>query len=752
MNNILYIGSTDNPNKFHVGMTFNNRSPLLRWQDSDYRGKLPYTPQRVEFYTVEDLRDEPVHEDILKDDNIYSVKDEEGIRSDEIFRVDSDNPAEYLKNLVEQSIEYHITGIRRVEKFFSPRPHQAWVNAEILKRWDGSQTIIQPLNLAARFGKTLQALSLFKDSGLEVMVVAAHWLAANESFVKTVNARFDIAADITVVKPDYDAFKAAIAKGGRVLIDVSLHKDASDIDPRLVAALSVYKKIVYIDEADYGAWKEGKRETAAQFIEPGINLVCVATGTNIDRALIGTKGQIEAPITVAYLDLVEAKRGEGYLFQPGGFCSDDPQKWMNTLSDIVDVGVLNLGIETELKDELDALTDERRPNMPKIFAKRNSHLQRRMIQTLLFDELFGADVFGMFNTRYEPIEHPAAMMFIPGSGTKADVNNIVKMGMAIAPHYNWIALHGDYYNNRIAEDAVIDAIENNGKERTVIVSCSMGARSFSVPNIVAVINCKDGGGVGPAVQQASRCLTPGCGKTHGLIVNFGFNVERTSEFENDLISSAIAQDPSNSENAVRRVYALADFFKKDSEGYMIQWTEGDYLQYVTSVENLNNMGKATIDIEGLISNIDLLDILQNVQSNSNTSKEWKGIIKKAQTFIESEKKKEKGEVDIEKKSMKDLIKKINSIIESTANTYYMAQCTTFKDCLVEIACNPDKNAEYTRLVGVDADIVHNHIYQFLNCSIMDLIITKANKLDSMDNFSSSSSKHTETFLFEDIFV
>jgi hypothetical protein len=631
------------------------------------------------------------------------------------------------------------SGAVTVKKYFTPRPHQAWVNAEILKRWDGEQTIIQPLNLAARFGKTLQALSLFKDSGLEVMVVAAHWLAANNSFIKTINARFDIAADITVIKPDYDAFKAAIDKGQRVLIDVSLHTDAEKIDPRLTAALNVYKKLIYIDEADFGAWTKSSRETAAQFIDSGINLVCVATGTNIDRALIGSKGNLQEPITVSYLDLVEAKRGEGKLFQPAGFCSDDPQKWMDTLSDIVDVGVLNLGIQTELKDELNALTDERRPNMPKIFAKRNSHLQRRMIQVLLFDELFGADVFGMYNTQYEPIEHPAAMMFIPG--TKADVNNIVKMGMAIAPHYNWIALHGDDYNNRIAEDAVIDAIENNGKERTVIVSCSMGARSFSVPNIVAVINCKDGGSVGTAVQQASRCFTPGCGKTHGLIVNFGFNVERTSEFENDLISSAIAQDPSNSDNAVRRVYALADFFKKDSEGYMIQWTEGDYLQYVTSVENLNNIAKATIDIDGLLSDIDLLEILKGVASNPNTSKEWKGAIKKAMTWQPKEDKQER-KVDDEKKAMRDLLKKVCAIIDCTANTYYLAPNETkFKDCLADIAMNPAKNAEYVKLVGVDAEVVYNDLYKYLPIQTMDLTITKTKEFDSMDKFAFINSDH-----------
>lgn len=645
----------------------------------------------------------------------------------------------------EQQLKQFQSGAVTVEKYFSPRPHQAWVNQEILNRFDGSYTVIQPLNLAARFGKTLQALSLFKDSGLEVMVVAAHWLAANNSFVSTINERFDIAADVTVIKPVYQEFKAAIDKGQRVLIDVSLHTDAEKIDPMLLGALNVYKKLIYIDEADFGAWTSSSRETASQFINSGINLVCVATGTNIDRALIGTKGHVEPPITVSYLDLIEAKRGEGYLFQPDGFCADDPQHWQNTLSDIVEVGVLNLDAEQDLIDELDALTDEKRPNMAKIFAKRNSHIQRKIIKSLLYDEDFGADVFGMYAERYCSIEHPAAMMFIPG--TKADVNNIVKMGKSIAPHYNWIPLHGDDYTNRTAEKAVKDAIKSGG-ERTVIISCSMGARSFSVPNIVAVINCKDGGSVGAAVQQASRCFTPGCDKTHGIVVNYSFNSERTSAFENDLISSAIAQDPTNADAAIRRVYGLMNFFKKDSEGYMIDYTEGDYLQYVTSVENLNNMGKATIDMEGLIANIDLLDILDGIQSNTNTSKEWKGIIKKAQTFIQSEDKKEKKEVDAEKKAMRDLIKKITSIVECTANTYYMApNSTTFKDCLSEIACNPDKNAEYTRLVGVNADVVYNDIYQFLNPSIMDLIITKADKLDSMDNFSSSSSKHSETFLF-----
>jgi hypothetical protein len=638
-------------------------------------------------------------------------------------------------------------GVVKVQKYFSPRPHQAWVNQQIIARYDRSRTVIQPLNLCARFGKTLQALSLFKDSGLQVMIVAAHWLAANNSFVSTVNERFDIAADVKVIKPDYQEFKVAIDKGQRVLIDVSLHTEVDKIDPLLISALQDYQSLIYIDEADFGAWTESSRQTANQFVNTNNNLVCVATGTNIDRALIGTCGHVEEPITVAYLDLIEAKRGQGYLFQPGGFCSDNPQYWQDTLSDIVEVDVLSLDAGEDLVDELNDLTDEKRPNMAKVFAKRNSHIQTKIIKSLLVDEDYGADIFGMYAEQYGSIEHPAVMMFIPG--TKADVNNLVKMGSSIAPHYNWIPLHGDDHTNRTAEDAVKNAIESGG-EKTIIISCSMGARSFSVPNIVAVINCKDGGSVGAAVQQASRCFTPGCDKTTGLVVNYSFNSERTSSFETDLISTAIQYDPSDTEGAIRRVFGLANFYKgRDDEGRMISLSQTDFLEYVTSPENLNNMGKATIDIKGLISNNELLEILQGIQSKSSTSKEWKGVINKAVTYIKSDEVKEKGEQDEEKKAIRDLVKKINSVVECTSNTYYLApNSSTFKDCLSEIACNPNKNAEYNRLVGVDAEVVYNEIVPFLNESIMNLIINKADKLDSMDNFASSSSKHSSDNLFD----
>ena len=733
MSTTLYIGITNETNLFHIGMT--KRTPEERWKDDCY-SKLPYIPKRVAFYDIGNNSDHDVHS-LLRE---YGVKDLRKLgrsRSPEIFEVEGNNPIELIKSKVEQALEQLKTGIRLFSKHYTPRPHQAWVNQEILNRFDGSRTVIQPLNLAARFGKTLQALSLFKESNLKVMIVAGFWLAANESFVKTIKEGFDITSDVAIIKPDYEQFKNAIAKGQRVLIDLSLHTETNKIDSALIHDLSAYNSIIYVDEADFGAWTPSSRKTLNLFLDKGINLVCVATGTNIDRALIGTKGHIEAPITVSYLDLLEAKHGKGYLFEPGAFCSDDPQKWQDRLSDIVKLAVLKLDVGKDLIEELNDLSDEKRPNMAKIFSTRNQHISKKILTSLFIDEENGTDIFGLYATQYGSIEHPAIMMFIPG--TKADVTNLVNVGKSIAPSYNWIALHGDDHTNRTAEESIKSIIASGG-ERTVIISCCMGARSFSVPNIIAVINCKDGGSIGTAVQQASRCLTPGCGKKVGLVVDYSFNTDRSSLFETELISSAIQYSSLDTDAAIRRVHGLVNFLKKDEEGYLITLSKDDFLKYITSVENLGNMGKATIDIEGLLSNTSLLKMLENIQSNTTNDK-WRGILDKAHTYVKSNNK-EKNQVDPEKKAIRDLIKKINVIVDSASNVYYMApNCNSFKDGLVEIASNPNKNAEYINLVGIGADVVHDEICNFLNLSFMDLIILRADNCDFQHNFNFSSEDH-----------
>ena len=121
MNNTVYIAGTNQPDIFHVGMTENNRNPEDRWKDSDYRAKMIYVPYKVAAFYTGNLRDEPVSKYILKDKNISLLKDEIDIRSDEIYRVVAENPAEYIKNLVKEAIEYYNSDSRERLAPFVPR-------------------------------------------------------------------------------------------------------------------------------------------------------------------------------------------------------------------------------------------------------------------------------------------------------------------------------------------------------------------------------------------------------------------------------------------------------------------------------------------------------------------------------------------------------------------------------------------------------------------------------------------------------
>jgi len=125
MNNTVYIGKTPIPRLYHIGMTENNRPPEERWKDSDYRGKLPYVPKRLKAFSTGNLRDEPVHVDIVKHPLFSNQKDHVDIRSDEIFVGDESLSVEecdaLIVKIVADSIRYHTSDCRERLAPFLPR-------------------------------------------------------------------------------------------------------------------------------------------------------------------------------------------------------------------------------------------------------------------------------------------------------------------------------------------------------------------------------------------------------------------------------------------------------------------------------------------------------------------------------------------------------------------------------------------------------------------------------------------------------
>jgi hypothetical protein len=744
MNNIGYIGKTPIPGIYHIGMTHDGRSPYERWKDYDYRAKLPYVPKKVGFFDIQNLTDNRIKSILLKNEHIRLQKDVVDIRSDEIYVVDLtevEDPDAYIIEIYEDALRYLLQGVRRVDNFFVPRPHQEWVNSVILDRFYNHH-LIQLLDACAREGKTGGGLYLWKQTGFKVMCIIGYWLAGNESFSKFIDNNYDITSDVAIIKPDYDELQEQLALGKRVLIDISLHN--SYVDPRLIEYLSKNPSLIFVDEADFGAWTNNSNEIKMQYVNSGKHLTVFATGTNIDRAMIGLPDSVPEPITVSYLDLLEAKRGQGFLF--GNYdgkgeqeikvleeIRKNPYEWSRRLSDIVEISCLSLDANESFKEDSNNLDETERANMKKMFSKRNSHLQRESIRQLYSND-FGTDIFTLYSTHFKTINKPAVMQFI--SATKEDLDNLAKIGQSVDDSICWIVLHGDEENmtNRKAEDYVKSIIKKSNKERFVILSCGMGSRSFSVPNIIAVVNCSDGGTIGSSIQKASRCLTPGADKESAFVINYSFDTNRSSTFETDLISSAIKYDKSSDvQNAIRRVYGLVNFMKVDEHGYPIKLTEDNFVSHITSAENLTNMALATLDKDRILSCKDIfVYLLKDVKRSKGITPEVEKIIEGAKTYIETCNK-SSTEIDPNKKEIRDLFSKIQMIVKTVGNAYWLTpEASTFISCLEMISSNSEKDAAYRELVGIPASTVQ-YLINFLPKDFMDLIVMKAKTTKKVQN-------------------
>ena len=125
MDNTAYVAKTPIPRVYHVGMTENGRHPKKRFKDKDYRGKLPYIPQLLKAFRTGNLRDEPIHVDIVKHPLFSNQKDHVDISSDEIFVGDESVPVEecdaLIVKVVEDSIRYHTSDCRERLESFVPR-------------------------------------------------------------------------------------------------------------------------------------------------------------------------------------------------------------------------------------------------------------------------------------------------------------------------------------------------------------------------------------------------------------------------------------------------------------------------------------------------------------------------------------------------------------------------------------------------------------------------------------------------------
>jgi hypothetical protein len=172
----------------------------------------------------------------------------------------------------------------------------------------GNRTILA--ELCARFGKTIWGGALAIETGAVVTVVASYVLTSFASFANDLK-RFEQFRNLVVVDSSSDTYQdsitAAIKAGKQVVVFLSMCGSAKRQDRiDFLFALSA-RKLVIIDEADYGA------HTAKQ-CDPFIaarnenDVVILMTGTNGERAC-GAWG-IDHYLGTTYAELLLERAGK----------------------------------------------------------------------------------------------------------------------------------------------------------------------------------------------------------------------------------------------------------------------------------------------------------------------------------------------------------------------------------------------------------------------------------------------------------
>jgi len=663
------------------------------------------------------------------------------------FKTRPDKEREWVRNITPEEMLDIVFDFRNLtyDNVYCARPHSVWVNAKIMDIYDAASTsVVIAADLAPRFGKTLTALDLYRlfvnlydKSKVGTMIVSAHWLSAHSSFKDTIEKKFDIAEDIEyiVVKSGCaeeaaTRYKVARTAGKRVLLALSLHADEDKLEnyDSLVQAINE-PAFIFQDEADYGAHTDRCRAVLKPFVNNGHkNLVVLGTGSNIGRACLGAneyKGQFFGVITVDYIDLLNAKHGQGFLFD-SAFIGSGPRErtaladirnnkevYMNRLKDLTELNYAHLELSDSVIRVLQAADPSITPAMAKMFENRNIAQGKAFLKCVFGDECAGEINFINMNAQIcggWKTEFPVVALFIGGNEQITPIKNVVKYGQSVNPDWKFVPLHGKITTNEDAEKYISQQIaiakREGCYEGLVFVSAGVGSRSFSIPNVEMVIRMIDGGSNATAVQQGLRCATPHIDKTDALIVDICIDRTTLSGFTSMLIAHAVREFKRTGES-------LNKVYQRLINGTISFWAQKNGC-FVTqnNEEFINEIRTAFQDPDTIVARINLDDVYKSelkdailkLKSSGQTDTEVKTLLNQKGKVLVSQSSnqtpRQKTQEELEKIK---LVKCLTTLVRSVGNLYTLAPTArSFVSALEIVASNPYKASDYKFDTGISA--------------------------------------------------
>jgi len=176
-----------------------------------------------------------------------------------------------------------------------------------------------------------------------------------------------------------------------------------------------------------------------------------------------------------------------------------------------------------------------------------------------------------------------AMMFLPGSTTNANLQEIIPIAEQALRGFSIVAVYGEEMTNATAEHKVKEEIERaeRNNQHVLIISAGMAQRSFSIPQITELYLAYDTGDNGATIQKMSRTLTPHNVGKIGRVISLSFDPNRDDKFDAVLIETA--QNYKRNHNipdlrqALRDVLRTVDIFNCQPDG-AVKVEIDDYLE------------------------------------------------------------------------------------------------------------------------------------------------------------------------------
>jgi hypothetical protein len=458
--------------------------------------------------------------------------------------------------------------------------------------------------LCARFGKTIWAGSLIRETNIPLTIIATYVKTSFASFEKDFSS-FNQFKDIILIDMDDDyeeAIDEALAHDKQVVAFLSLCPGSYRKSKIEYLFSKDCRRLLIVDEADFGAHKSGQAKILINAIDDN-DIAILMTGTNADRAV--SYWAIDHQLSVVYPELVMEKRNPRSSYNTSLVNFNVAPERHNKICD-VQFFQMNLvdAVEFCRKAEPDLFMDDGiyLPCWTKVAAHplKAKGFFTRMLQAV-FEGKHGIDSLNADYQFDEMVNNRVAMMFLPGSITNNNMTVAVELAKKALSSFVVVPVYGEETSNYECEAYVKEEIEKARRDNknVLILSARMAQRSFSVGEITELYLAYDSAENGSTIQKISRVLTPHEEGKIGRVVSLSFDPNRDDKFDALLVETALNYKKNrnivDAKEAMRDVLKTVDIFRCSEDGAIKM--DGD--QYLLDAISRNSISRVTGKVANL---------------------------------------------------------------------------------------------------------------------------------------------------------